>query len=145
MVVDSRTSLREISKDIANQMMVLHHVSTLLLLVGRADILNNEDMLWVLDGLIQAVNKVEYKGAVVVAGPLPTASDQPWLCKEMKQHRRSFKKFLQEVPNVHFCDAGDVLFDEKGVIQQLLDWNGLTLDGKRELSAELQKCEKFRA
>ena len=62
MVVDNKTGIRDIARDIRKQVMVLQGVSSLLLLVGRADILNNENMLWVLEGLIQAVEQVQYTG-----------------------------------------------------------------------------------
>ena len=42
-VVDSKTGILHIAKDIRNQMMYVSEVSIVLLLVGRADVLSNNN------------------------------------------------------------------------------------------------------
>ena len=44
------------------------------------------------------------------------------------------KSMLADYRNIHFCDAGDVMWDQLGVVHALIDHGGLTLDGIRELN-----------
>ena len=136
-VVDNKTGIAQIVKDIATGMMSLATVSTLLLLVGRADVLNNSNLEVVLEELSEVLQGAGYEGKVVIAGPLPAPHDKRWICNEMREERLKIKRVLQAKPNIHFCDAGDAFMDQFGVVPQLLDRSGLTLDGKRELALAL--------
>ena len=75
MVVDSRTGLRTMAMDISSGRLDLSNTKTLMLLVGRADVLNGEEMSRVLEQLQQALNDVKYSGDVVLVGPIPAAHD----------------------------------------------------------------------
>lgn len=48
-VVDNHTCIKEIALDIGRGVLTLHHVGTLILLVGRADVLNGDSFTWVLE------------------------------------------------------------------------------------------------
>ena len=67
MVVNKKVGIRNIAKDVADGMMILQGISELLLLVGHADVLNGEDMVWVLERLILSLEKIGYKGKVMLA------------------------------------------------------------------------------
>ena len=70
-VVDRRTGVRQIAKDIAAGQMMLHGVSVLFLMIARADFMNNDDPVWILQRLVQAVSQAWFKGWLVVSGPFP--------------------------------------------------------------------------
>ena len=133
MVVDRRTGVRQIAKDIAAGQMMLHGVSMLFLMIVRADFMNNDDPVWILQCLVQAVSQVRFKGRLVVSGPFPAPYDQVKMCREITEFSDALKHQAASVKNIEFCDLGSTLYDKYGVIPQLLDYDGLTLDGLHEL------------
>ena len=139
MAVDDRTGLAEVTSDIQRGSMVLHDVSTLLLLVGRADVSHQVDTMRVLDGLTDALYGARYRGKVVVTGALPAATDDREMCAKFKQQWRLMESHLRNNCLVHFSDAASIMCDSGGVIQQLISPTGLTLDGIRELRDGLSR------
>ena len=129
--------MEQSADDIGRGVMELASVSTLLLLVGRADVLNNEDTTWVLDRLQRNLEQVQYQGNVVLTGPLPLAHDRRMMCQDFKEQHQIMREHLSVCKRIHYTDAGLVMFDDRGIIPQLMDENGLTLDGQRELSEGL--------
>ena len=75
---------------------------------------------------------------IVLAGPLPASHDSHNTCQDMVKVRQEVQSYLRRERNIHFCEAGSVLFDQFGVRHELLDNLGLTLDGIRELKLGLQ-------
>ena len=132
-VVDKKVGIRHIAKDVEEGKMILQTVAELMLLVGRTDVLNNDDMVLVLERLILAIEKAEYRGKVMLVGPLPEARDRPWFCRDLLEAHRIMGRRLRNLPNWHMCHAGAVLMDDRGIIPQLMDHNSLTLDGRHEL------------
>ena len=133
MVVDARTGIDDIANDIKSGMMVLQGISTLLLLTGRADLLCNKSMESVLARLQEALNRSGFTGTTVIAGPLPAPHDKARMCQDLMKERNIIRTCLDKVHNVHFCDAGSILLNKYGVAPLLLEKDGLTLDGRREL------------
>ena len=136
-VVDNRTSIREIAADIQKGRMSLSGTTQLVLLVGRADVLNGDGMVWVLERLKQATEMVGFLGTLVITGPLPAAHDRPWMCEEISRAWEQCQNFVENFPNCKFCLAGRVFLDQFGVIPALIDESGLTLDGIREFNSAL--------
>ena len=137
MVVDEKTGIWQIALDIEKGNLVLQHATRLLLLVGRADVQERRDAVVVLERLVQAVRQQGYSGQVILTGPLPMPRDGEKMCNILQQARMEMKNYLRNVKGIHYTNAGEVLSDKWGVIPQLLDFNGLTLDGCRELQASL--------
>ena len=94
-VIDRKVSLREIAKDISTGQMVLHGISRLVLLVGRTDLLNKDDPVWVLERLVQAVKEAQFTGEVVIAGPVPEAHDKLWFCQDMVAAIKKMEKHVK--------------------------------------------------
>ena len=137
MVVDDRTGLSQITNDISKGLMQLTGVSRLLLMVGRADVIAGRDTRLVLERLDVEVQHSGFQGTVLVVGALPNAKDDRERCEELMQQWKVLQDTLKEKPRMHFVQAADVMCDEFGVIPQLLDRSGLTLDGIRELKDRL--------
>ena len=133
-VVDSRIGSHQIAEDICRGVMHITHISKLVLLVMRVDIMNNEKMMWVLDHLSEALDGTKFTGQVVVTGTVPAVHDRAWMCQKFQQEAEVMKEHLREHKVIHYSDAADVMYDQYGVIPQLLDHQGLMLDGRRELA-----------
>ena len=118
-------------------------MSVLVLLVGRADILNDEKTAWVLDRLESAAESVQFKGKIVLTGGLPAAHDRRIMCEDLAKERQIIQKHVQCSKRMLFCDAADVMSDHLGVIPQLMDYNGLTLDRIREFQQRLCNIENI--
>ena len=136
-VVDNRTSLKEIASDINRGLMCLDHVAHLLLLVGRADVLNGDCVPVVLERFLEAVWSRNYLGKITLVGPLPVAHDKLWLIEEMQQAWQDSEVFAKQHKNVQFCNVASKFVNQHGVIHALFDDNGLTLDGIREFNSAL--------
>ena len=78
MVVDGRTGLRTLVEDILDGKMQVQQLECLMIFLGRADVLNNEDMEWVLARLRNALLQMEFQGKLVLVGPIPVVHDRPW-------------------------------------------------------------------
>ena len=118
-VLDRRVGMRSIAKDILDKKLDLSGVSKLMLLVGRADVLNNEDPVWVLERLITALREVEFEGETIIIGPLPEPHDKRWMCTDCNKAREDMFNYLRCVGKVCISFAGQVICDQRGVIPQL--------------------------
>ena len=136
-VVDNKTSLREIASDIRRGTMVLCSTVELVLLVGRADLLNNNRFVWVLEQLKEALLWTNYQGTVVLTGPLSAFHDHQWMCNDITLAWTECQDFVRNNANFKFCDTGCQLLDKFGVITALLNESGLTLDGLCEVTTVL--------
>ena len=132
-VVDEKTGILNIAKDISNEQLVLVEVSVLLLLLGRIKVCEHASVARVLEVFSKACARKNFHGRVIIAGPLPSAKDDIKFCKRLCDTHEQWKQALLKHPFIHFCDAGDVLMDQFGVVPQLLDERGLTIDRVREL------------
>ena len=104
-------------------------MSVLVLLVGRADVLNDEKTAWVLDHLESAVKLVQFEGKIVLRGGLHAAHDWRMMCDDLARERKIIHEHVQCSKMMLFCDVADIMSNNMGVISQLIDYNGLTLDG----------------
>ena len=136
-VVDARTGIRDIARDIRNKHMNVKNVKTLLLLNSRADFMNGDDAVWVLELLREALREVQYTGKVVLLSPLPLVHDTGSTCREMLEENKRLSLQLQKDRTFHFCDASHGLFNESGPYASLLDGYGLTIQGVCELKQGL--------
>ena len=127
-VVDRKASIREIARDIRNGRMKLSGTKRFMLTLRRMDVLNGEDIKWVLEQLVDAVCVAGYDGKVIIAGPVPEVHDRPWLCQEMISAMEKIKDFTSKTDNFSAKPVGLALFDKSGVIPQLLNTHGLTLE-----------------
>ena len=100
--MDTRTGIRTITKDIRSGIMVLNTVRKLVLLIGRADFLNNEDFGWVLRQFIETLDEVQYKNQVILVGPLPASYDSPSMCKQLLQEREKDKELSRSSASCAF-------------------------------------------
>ena len=133
-VVDERTGLESITRDIRRGTMVMAGVQTLLLLLGRVEVRNGAEVALVMEWLLQVVRESQFGGNIVLMGLVPSPQDNRSWCQLFQDCRKDIQQMLVKIPNVHFCDAAETLSDQWGVIPQLLSSSGLTLDGCRELS-----------
>ena len=137
-VVDNKTGLSDITHDIERGQTMVQFTKKILLLVGRADMLTSTDnIIVVLEWLIQAFKGAQYEGHVIIKGLMPAAYDKRSTCQDFDRIYVQIKNFLKTQPRVHFSNAAQVLMDQCGVIRELLDLKGLTLDGVRELQLAL--------
>ena len=136
-VVDAWTGLLQIAQDVQRGVMELRGVSTLLLLLGRADLRNKADTSVVMRRVSEAITNSGFTGKVIITGGLPTARDGVPFCRNLRQQHLDIMKSTKKERYIHYCDAGLVMWDEHGVIPQLVDGQGLTLDGIRKLSLRL--------
>ena len=135
--VDNRTGLMDIVRDVEKGLMVLQGVDTLLLLIGRADVIEGHDVQCVLERMEQVLRSCGFQGRAVLTGPLPAPQDGRRACRKLARERQRVKQTLSTNPMMHYSDAGEILSDEFGIVPQLLNKDGLTLDGRRELSQAL--------
>ena len=133
MVVDEKTRVNCIARDIRHRVMVLNGVDTLLLLVGRADVKERLHLDVVLEQLQQSCEMVDFQGKIIIAGPLLISADNARFCQILIKVCKHLRLSLQGNKKIHFCDAGDPFLDKFGVVPQLLDQSRLTLDSRTEL------------
>ena len=119
--------------------MILNQAAQLMLMVGHADLLNNNDFPGVLEHLRKAVDEVQFRGRIIFTGPLPVTHDRAWMCTDMEKAWVGCERFTNKTPNFTFCNAGCALIDQHGVIPVLFSDSGLSLDG----ITELQKAMVF--
>ena len=138
-VVDNRTGIEDIARDVELGHMTVVNADLILLLLGRANFLNNVTLTVVLERLSAALTRAGFSGRVVTTGPMPASHDSASWCRQMRRERQAAQERWRGSNSVCVSSAADVLSDEHGVIPQLLDHQGLTLNGVQEISSRLNR------
>ena len=134
-VVDNRTSIADICKDIEKGRMGGYRKITLL--VARADFVQRQDVSVVLERLKQVVKKAEDLMSVSVTGPIPRHHDKEDMCVEFRRVCREMRKWCEDCDVVHYLDLSEMFYAKEGVAPFLIGHNGLTRDGVREIELAL--------
>ena len=141
MVVDNRTGLQDIVKDIQKGMLNLGNCSKLLLLVSRADFQRKSSLSWVLERFQKAIQQKKWSMVCWISGPLPRAHDNNATCATLMQEGHEVQMLLRRERQFHYVFAAEALMDRVGVIQELFKQNGtLSLNGIDELRKACATC-----
>ena len=136
-VVDSHAGVQTITKDIIDGKLQVVSLRLLMLCVGRADILDGEEVSVVLHGLQEALNLVAFCGRVVLVGLMPESQDRGWACRKIRKAWECMEWEIEDLPGFEISRAARILIDDRGVVPQLINYNGLTLDVQQEFSLHL--------
>ena len=137
MVVDNRTSIRELALDVTRNRLSLDKVAVIIVTLGRADLMNGDSLVWVLERFLAAVESVGFEGKVVMIGPWPSAHEQHWMLNELSNHQAEVLLHRNFPSQLVVADLRHVLYNERGMIKQCLNSFGITTNGIQELTKVL--------
>ena len=120
MVVDDRTGIRDISRDVKRGRLDTKQIASLVLLLGRVEAMEGVCVVFALEELKQALEAREFAGKVTVSGPLPIATESREQCEIFANIRDKVFNWAKNVPSFAYAHVGEVITDRRGVIRQLL-------------------------
>ena len=116
MVVDHKTGIREITTDIHRGRIRLGQLDSLVLLVGRADIVRGHDIGKNVDRFVKAVELFGSNTRVLLAGPIPRPRDHIKFIRSIQDSSLFLREKLLTNPHVEYRSAILQLYNQNGMV-----------------------------
>ena len=128
-VVDEKVGLQDLTRDVHRRRIEVGRVTSMLVMVGRADVMFGESVVVFLGGFLEALEGKGFTGKLTVTGPLPKFSDGEQLCKRLAIEREAVFNYAVTHKRFAYSHMGEVLCISNRVIPELLNARGLTNEG----------------
>ena len=133
LITDTRVGLRELTVDIARGRINLSGGGSLVVLLGRADIAQDRDIVAELQRLAETVKDKYGDLRIQVSGPFPMGNESEHFLQRMLQAVELVAHATDTLENLRFLNILQVFIRDLGLVKALINSKGLTLNGIVEL------------
>ena len=135
--VDNRTGLAELTQDIERGQCDVRKYRTMIIMLGRYDVLRERDSHMVLHRFIDAVRPLVSATRIVLTGPFPNGNEGFEMVRAIERTYGEWREELRNIRNVGFADVLYGFYENERVITDYVGRNGITNEGLLSLSAGL--------